>query len=187
MSDTSDFEIGYPVKIVQASGTRYAVVTAISANALLTIAGPALNVAQEISSLSVGRPERVVYKEFFIDTDAFGAVQDVLSAVTYQRARWNLGPAYLVSFSATLGIVDTGASQPKINPKIAGTVVSDDDSNKGLTLSGVAGTWTENTAATIRSDYYDIDRHDAIDIRCTEAGTNGDADCMTVTLVFVLE
>ena len=182
MSNTSDFEVGYPVKYTIGATTYYGIVTAINANALLTIAGPSLS--DDISALYVGRPERVVYKEFFIDTAAFAAVQDVLSTITYQRARWNLGPAYLVSFSATLGVVDTGASQPKINAKVAGSAVATGD---GITLSGVAGTWTDNTAATIDSDKYDIARHDAIDIRCTSAGTNGDADCMSVTLVFVLE
>jgi hypothetical protein len=187
MSDTTDFEIGYPVKYTYGGQTYYGVVTAISANSLLTIAGPALNVAQEVTALYAGTPERVIYKDFFIDTAAFNAAQDIFSAVTYQRYRWNMGPAYLVSFSGTLGSLDTGANQPKINVKVAGNLVSTDDSNKGLTLSSVAGTWVDNTAATVSSSYYDIDRHDAVDIRCTEAGTNGDAYCLTATLVFVLE
>ena len=187
MTDTSDFAIGYPVKWTQAGDTYYGVVTAISANAQITIAGPALSDASELSALYAGRPERVIYKDFFVDTAFGAAVQDIFSAVTYLRYRWNLGPAYLVSFSGVLGVIDTGGSQPKINVKVGGDLVSTDDSNKGLTLASSAGTWTDNTVGTIDNTKYDVARHDSIDIRCTEAGTNGDADCLTATLTFVLE
>jgi hypothetical protein len=140
-----------------------------------------------IQNLYVGRPERVVVKHFYADT-AFGdAVQDIGSTVTLHRMRWEMADAYLVTFAATSGYADTGASEPKVNAKIATGLVSTDDSNKGIELSSTAGTWTANSAVAISTTNYDITRGDAIDVRCTEAGTNGDAECLAVELTFVLE
>jgi hypothetical protein len=187
MSDTSDFLVGYPVRYQYSGSTYYGIVTAVSANALLTIAGAPLNVGAALQNLYVGRPERVVQRHFFIDTAFGSAVQDIFASVTYERFRWELADAYLVSFAATSGEADTGATEPKINVKIAGSLVSTNDSNNGLQLSSTAGTWTANSAVAVNTNYYDIARGDAVDIRCTAAGTNGDAECMSVDLTFVLE
>jgi hypothetical protein len=186
MTDTSALAVGYPVKYTYSGSTYYGIVTAISANALLTIAGAPLNTGADISALYVGRPERVVQRTMVVDT-AFGdAVQD-MSAVTLHRGRWELADAYLVTFAATSGYVDTGASQPKVNVKLGGNLVSTNDTNKGVTLSGTPGTFTENSAVAVSTTNYDLTRGDAIDVRCTEAGTNGDAECLCVEMTFVLE
>jgi hypothetical protein len=86
-----------------------------------------------------------------------------------------------------MGVVDTGASQPKINVKIGTAVVSNADTSKGATMSGTPKTWVASSPIAIDTTAYDIVRGDAIDIRCTEEGTNGDADCLTVLCTFVLE
>ena len=190
MSDTSDFTIGTPVKYVYNGATYYGIVTAINANALLTIAGATLATgggANDLTALYAGTPERVVNVEYFVGTAYGGAVQDIFSAVTYERHKWQHADAYLVAFGATNGVADTGVAQPKVNVKVAGNLVSTSDSNKGISVSATPGTWTDNTAVDISTTNYDIARGDAIDIRCTEAGTNGDADCLSVSLVFVLE
>ncbi len=187
MSDTTDFEKGYPVKFTQSGTTYYAIVSDIAANTLLTISGAPLIAATAITALYVGDPSQVTQMELLVETAYGNTAQDIFSAVTYQRVRWEKGPAYLVSFAATHGVADTGAAQPKINVKVAGNAVSTEDTDKGITLSGTPGTWTANSAVEIDPSYYDIDRGDAIDIRCTEAGTNGDADILSVQLVFVYE
>lgn len=187
MYNTDDFEVGYPVRYQYDGSVYYGIVTAVNANALLTIAGAPLNGSYPLQNLYVGRPERVVNKHIFIDTPFAAAAQDILSTVTYERMRWEMAKAYLVTFAATSGTVDTGASQPKINVRVAGNLVSTNDSNSGLTLSGTAGTWTANSAVAVSTSAYDITRGDAIDVRCTSAGTNGDAECLSVELTFVLE
>jgi len=187
MSDTSDFEVGYPVKYEYGGSTYYGIITAVSANAQITIAGATLNGGVSLTALYAGRPERVIQKNLFVGTDAFDAVQDVFSGVTYEYHRWELADAYLVGYSGTLGVADTGASQPKVNVKVDGSLVGTQDSNKGITLSATPGGWIANTAIQISPSNYKIERGDAIDIRCTEAGTNGDADCLSLNLIFVLE
>ena len=61
------------------------------------------------------------------------------------------------------------------------------DDSKGIQLPGASGTWVNNSAIAIDNDKYDIARDDVIDIRCTAAGTNGDAECLTVSLTLVYE
>lgn len=186
MSDTSDFQIGFPVKYVYGGVTYYGLVTALSANAQITVAGAALDTGVALTDLYVGTPERVVTKSYFVD-DTFGdAVQDILSHNS-RYDRWENGPARLVTFSATLGTADTGAAQPKLNVKIATAAVSTNDTNKGIQLSGTPGTWTANSAVAVNTTNYEVDRGDAIEIACTEAGTNGDADLLSANLTFVYE
>lgn len=186
MSDSSDFKVGYPVKYTYGGTAYYGIATTVAAN-LLTIAGAGLDTGVALTALEVGRPERVIVKEFFIDTAAFDAVQDIFSAITYQNVLWEHADAYLVMFKGALGVVDTGAQQPKINVKIAGGVVSNADTAKGPTMSGTVNTFVATAATTIDTSAYDIARGDALEIRCTEAGTNGDADCLSVICTFVLE
>ena len=186
MSDTSDFAVGYPVKYTYGGTAYYGMVTTVTANTLIYVTGAPLDTGQDLTALSVGRPERIVTKEYFVDTAALGAVQDIFSAVTYERHRWDVADAYLVSFAATLGTVDTG-TQPKVNVKIASGVVCTADSNKGIQLSATPGTWVAPTAVAISTTNYDIAMGDAIEVRCTEAGTNGDAECLSVICTFVLE
>jgi hypothetical protein len=88
--------------------------------------------------------------------------------------------------AATLGTVDTD-TQPKVNVKIASGLVFTGDSNKGIQLSATPGTWVAPTAVALNTTNYDIVRGDAIDIRCTEAGVNGDAECLSLFCTFVLE
>ena len=189
MTNTSDFDVGYPVKYTYSNTTYYGIVTAVSANSQITIAGATLSGGVALTALYAGRPERVIQKNLFVGTDAFDAVQDVFSTVTYEYQRWELADAYLVSFAGTLGVADTGASQPKVNVKVGGNLIGTQDSNKGITLSATPGGWIASTAVAISTtnSNYKIERGDAIDIRCTEAGTNGDADCLSLNLIFVLE
>jgi len=187
MSDTSDFNVGYGVKYVYGGVTYYGVVTAVTTNTLLTIAGAPLDTGTALTALYAGGPERVIVQRFFVGTDAFATTQDVFEDVTYERFRWEHGTAFLVTFAGTLGVVDTGASQPKLNIKVNSHAVSTADSGNGIQMSGTEGTWTANSAVAIDTSYYDINRTEPIDIQVTAAGTNGDADCLSMSLTFVLE
>ena len=187
MSNTAEMAVGLPVRYVYGASTYYGIITAVSSNTSITIAGAPLNVGMDLTALHVGLPSQVVHQEYLIDT-AFGdAAQDIFADVTYERHRWRRSNAYLVTFGATLGVVDTGASQPKINITIDGNPVSTTDTNKGIQLSGTEGTWVDNAAVAVDTSYYGIEWDDEIDIECTEAGTEGDADMLSVICVFVLE
>jgi hypothetical protein len=192
LGTTSDFKAGLPVKWSVGGLTYYGIVTAVSPGASITIAGASLGVAA-LSTLYVGSPDMVTQKEFLVDTAYGNTAQDLFSAVTYERHRWDKSAAYLVQFSATHGVIDTGAAQPKLNVRVGavngsgGDLVSTEDMNKGLQLSATAGTWTPSSAVAINTSNYRIARGEEIDLRCTVAGTNGDADMLSVTCVFVSE
>jgi hypothetical protein len=185
MTDTSDMAVGLPIKFDRGGSTYYAIVTEVVTNTSITIAGAPMSAT--ISNLFVGLPSQVHQAKFWVDTAWGGSIQDIFADVTKERHRWNLGKAYLVSFAATSGVADTGASEPKLNVKIDGSLVSTYDSNNGIQLSGTAGTWTDNDAVSVNTTNYVVNRGDAIDLRCTAAGTNGDADCLSVELLFVFE
>lgn len=187
MTNTSDVVVGSPVKYVYGGLTYYGIVTAVSANALITIAGAPLVVLSSITALYVGTPDMVTQMDFLVEDTYGDDVQDIFSAISYERHRWGKSAAYLVQFSAAHGVVDTGASQPKLNVKINDIIVSTEDASRGLQLSAVAGTWTNSSAVAIDTRYYKIERGKAIELRCTAAGTNGDADVLSVTCIFVSE
>ena len=187
MSDTSDISIGDPVKFTLDNTTYYyAVVTGISGSSSITIAGAPFSTTESLTALYVGTPGQVKNVTYWVG-DLFGdAVYDILSTVG-RYERWEGSRAYLVTFAATSGEADTGAAQPKINVEIGGNAVSTNDTNKGLQVSGTPGTWTANGAVEISTTNYVVDRGEAIELLCTEAGTNGDAADLSITLTFVYE
>lgn len=187
MSDTSDLAVGLPVKYVYGGVTYYGIVTALSANALMTIAGATFDTGQALTALYVGVPEMVVQLDLFIEQIWDDAVQDILAEVGEQYFKWQRGAACLVAFSVAQHWPDSGATEPYVNVKINGSLVSTDASNKGVQCSAVAGTWVESSAVTISTSNYDIARGEAVELRCTQQGTTGDAEGLTVSLVFVLE
>jgi hypothetical protein len=186
MSDTSDFLVGLPVKYTYASTTYYGIVTAISSNASITIAGATLNIGQVLTELAVGNPEMVVQLDAQVAGVWDGSVQNLLSTAG-MYCKWGRGAACLVTFSATQGTADTGAAEGKVNVKINSNAVSTADSNKGIQVSATPGTWTDNSAIAISTSNYAITRGQAIEVACTEAGTNGDAEDLNVSMTFVLK
>ncbi len=187
MSDTSDLAVGLPVKYTFNSTTYYGLVTAVSANASITIAGAPLDTGYPITELCVGSAERVVQVELQVNSIWDDAVQDILAGVEERYFRWQKSKAYLVAFSGTQHWVDSGAAQPWVNVKVNGNLVSTNSSDKGIELSGTAGTWVDNSAVAISPANYVISRGQSIELRCTQVGTTGDAECLTVSLVFVYE
>jgi len=186
MSDTSDMAIGKPIRFTQSATNYYAIVTALSANASITIAGAPLDTGAQVTELRVGPPETVEQVEFKVSGAWAASVQDVLAAVAKTYFKWQRQDAYLVAISAVHATADTGAAQPKLNVKVAGDLVSTEDSNAGLQLS-TAGTWVDGSAVAISASNYKISRGDAVEIRCTSTGSNADAEDLTVSLVFVFE
>jgi hypothetical protein len=190
MSDTSDFAIGLPVKYTYNSFTYYGIVTSVAANASITIAGAPLNISYPLTALSVGIPEMVRQVDFTVNSIFDDAVQDILAEVEERYFKWQGATAYLVAFSVVQHWPDSGATQPYVNVKIKGNLISTNSSSQGVQGSAVAGTWVDSSAVAINTTVgagYAIERGDSVELRCTVEGTNGDAECLTVSCVFIYE
>jgi len=186
MADTSLMKVGLPIKWTQAGTVYYAIVVTVTANVSITIRGaPFQTGGVVVSNLYVGAPELVQTREFYVP-GAFGvAVQDILASVGGQYARWDLGAARLVTFAAVEKTADTG-TEPKINVKSNGNLVSTEDGNLGL-QPVAAGTWVYNSNVAIETTNYIVSRGHALDIRCTAAGGAGNAADLSLVMTFVLE
>ena len=184
-SDTSDLAIGKPVRYTYGGTTYYGIITAVAANALMTVAGASLNVGEDLTALEIGTSGQVVVMDLKVAGVYADNVEDVLAGTENRYVRWRKSPAYLVAISATHKTADTGAAQPKLNVKVAGNLVSTEDSNAGLQLS-TAGAWVNGSAVAISTTNYDVAFNDALELRVTAAGTNGNAANLSACLVFVL-
>jgi hypothetical protein len=184
MSDTSDVSIGNGIKYTDSRGTYYAIVTAISANTSITIAGATLSTGADLTELNVGT-DKTVQLDFVVPGAYGDGANDLLANDANTYFKWKANKAYLVDFSGVHGTAD-GTANPKVNIKIDSSLVSTNDSNNGIQLS-TAGTWVDNSAVAISTTNYEIDRGDSIEVACTVAGTDGDAQDLTVSLAFVKE
>jgi hypothetical protein len=183
-SDTSDIAVGRAVRYTYGGTTYYGVITAVAANSLMTIAGATLNTGVALTNLEIGTPAQVATMLLSVSGAYADNVEDILAGTSNRYVRWRKSRAYLVSISATHKTADTGAAQPKLNAKIAGNLVSTQDSNAGLQLS-TAGTWVDGSAVAISTANYAVAWNDALELRVTAAGTNGNAANVSVSLVFV--
>jgi len=183
-SDTSGLAVGRPVRYTYGGTTYYGIITALAANSLMTIAGAPLDVGQALTALEIGTTGQVVVMDLKVAGTYADNVEDILAGEGGQYIRWRKSAAYLVAISATHKTADTGAAQPKLNAKIAGNLVSTQDSNAGLQLS-TAGAWVDGSAVAISTANYDVAWNDAIELRVTP-GTNGDALDLSACLIFVL-
>lgn len=184
-SDTSDLAVGKPVRYTYNGTTYYGIITAVSANASMTIAGAPLDLGHDLTNLEIGTPGQVEIMDLKVAGAYADNTEDILAGTENRYLRWRKSAAYLVAISATHKTADGGGNQPKINVKVAGNLVSTEDSNAGLQLS-TAGAWVNGSAVAISTGNYDVAFNDAIEVRCTAAGTNGDAANLSVCLVFVL-
>ncbi|MCK5127537.1 MAG: LamG domain-containing protein [candidate division Zixibacteria bacterium] len=186
MSETEDFAIGKGVRYTDGSGTFYAIVTAITEDTTLTIAGAPLDTGDDLTALAVCDASRVTQVDLFISsTYGDGTDTDLLASDMNSYFKWQGGKAYLVTFSGIHKTVDTG-TEPKINIQINNANVSTNDTNAGIQL-GATATWVDNSAVAISTTNYDINRGEELEINCSAAGGTGDAADLTTSLIFVLE
>ena len=184
-SDTTDLAVGRPVRYTYNGTTYYGIITAVATNALMTIAGAPLNISNDLTNIDIGSPGQVEVVDLKVAGTYADNVEDVLAGTENRYVRWRKSAAYLVAISATHKTADTGAAQPKLNAKVAGNLVSTQDSNAGLQLS-TAGTWVNGSAVDISAANYAVAFNDALELRVTAAGTNGNAANLSAALVFVL-
>jgi len=184
MSDTSAVNVGDAIKYVDGRGTYFAVITAVTANTSITIAGAAFDTGSNLTALYVGN-NKVIQLDFFISGTYADGTGDLLASDMNTYFKWQGRKAYLVAFSAVHKTADT-TTNPKINVKVNAAAVSTNDSNNGVQLS-TAGTWVDNSAVAVNTSNYDINRGESVEINCTAAGGTGDAANLTVSCVFVQE
>lgn len=184
VSDTSNMAVGMGVKYSDSGGPFYAVITAVSANTNITIAGAPLDTGDDLTALAVCDAGRVEQVDMFVSgTYGDGTDSDLLANDMNTYFRWKKGTAYIVLISAVHATVD-GTDQPKINVNAGGNAVSTNDSNNGIQLS-TAGTWVDNSAVAISSTNYVVSKDESITVTCTAAGTDGDAANLTVSMLIV--
>jgi hypothetical protein len=182
MSDTTDLAVGMPIRYTDASGTFYGVVDAIVGNTSFDLNGAPFDVGDDLTALAVGQPEMLFPLNFFISGNYDGGVADLLDTID-GRAYRNLGPAmYLVHFAMQHKTDDTGANQPKLNVKVNAVAVSDADGGNGIQV-GTA--WVHNGLVNVDSAQYDLQNNEALEINLAVVGSNGDAEDLSVMMLFV--
>lgn len=185
MSDTDGLAVGLPVRYEYDGGTYYGIITALVADTSITIAGAPLDTEEDLTSLAVGPATHVRQVEYQIAGTYGDDTADLLATDMAAYSRWRGPAARLVAVSAVHATADTGANQPKVNVKVGGDAVLTQDTAAGITLS-TAGTWVNGSAVAIDPDAAVLADGDAIEIACTAAGSNSDAEDLTVQVVIVL-
>jgi len=183
MSNTSDMAVGLPVRYTIGGTDYYGIVAAVVANTSIDIRGASLS--GDVTALYVGTPEMVHQETLFIGSTYGDGAADLLSADNNSARKWGGKAAYLVSIHMLHGSVDSGANQPKCNVKVNAVAVSSEDGGNGVQL-GAADTWVDGSAVAIDTAQYDLQYGEDLEVNCTVAGSNGDAEDLTVMLVFVL-
>jgi len=185
-NDTTDIAVGDPVRYAYNGSTYYGIVSSLASNASITISGAPLDVGHAITDFAVGAPSQLVIMDLTVAGVYADNTEDILQGTANRYIRWKKSLAHLVGFSAAHKTADTGASQPKLNVKVDGNLISTEDSNAGLQLS-TAGAWVDGSVVAISTSNYSVSFNSSLDLRITAAGTNGDAANLSVCLIFVLE
>ena len=185
MSNTGGLFVGLPVAYAISSTLYFGIITAVSANTSITVAGSGLAAGAVLDSLRIGTESMVRVESFYI-SGAYGASVDagLLGTIMKTAYKWRYPRAHLVSFSVRHNTA-AATTQPTINVKIGGNSVSTDNSNNGIKPT-TAGAWIDNTLASINSSNSGIDFDEAVEIACTVVGNpTGGALDLTVECVFV--
>jgi hypothetical protein len=204
ISDTTNLEVGMPLRYTYGGTAYYGIVEEVSANAWIDVRGATLDTGSDLTELAYGVPSMATTVRLKIPgaylvpwyiphNDANGdGVGDseldetVLSEIAQEYFTWRGPPAYLVAVAVTQGTVDDTA-QPKFGITIDSADVLTEDSNKGIQASGTAGTWTWNSQVAIATGTYKIETGDALEVVCTANGSSGEACDVSLELVFVYE
>ena len=186
MSDTGGLSAMLPIRYTYGGTAYYGLIKSVSADSSIDIQGPTLNVGSDLTKLEVGTPEMLRQIQLFVNGAYGDGAADLLSSDLGAHVDWDGGDAYVVFLKAVHAVADTGAAQPKVNAKAGGNLISDNDSNNGIQLSS-AGTRVKNPDIAINPSNYKIVRDDVLEVRCTVAGSNGDAEDLLLTLLIVQE
>lgn len=182
MSDTTMMEIGLPVRYTIDGAARYGIITTVVEDTSIAVAGASLS--GDVTALSVGTPEMVVVERFFVPGTYGDDVDDLLVGDVHTFYEWDRAPGYAVLFAVVHCEGDTGADNPKVNVAVGGDALSTADGGAGVQVDD---SWRDNEAVAIDTAAYRMVWGDDLEVRCTVAGSNGDAEDLTVHVIFVLE
>lgn len=164
---------------------RTGIVTAYdSSTGLLTFAGQAVSTASgNIVEVWRGAPELVVPYDASIPGVFSGATTSTgLKDRTGILRNWDGPNATLCQVVASQGVVDTGATQPKIAPVVASTQLIADGSALALSTADTrVATAVQMTAASM-----EVKTGDRLELRIV-AGTNANARDLSATFKMVLD
>lgn len=176
---------GTPVRYVVNGIVMYGLVVSVSSG-IATIDGPAINTSMPITAMAWGDSAKVIQVPLLIGGAYGSPIGDKLGSVGKQYSQWSSGEARLVSFRCAHGTPAT-TTQPTVNIKAGGSVVSTANGNNGVTMPGSAGQWVANPPATIDVAAYVVEFGDDLEVSVTTAGTGGTTGSdLTVLAVFVL-
>lgn len=178
--ETARIKPGYALKMTTYYGeTYYGIVKSITASNMV-IAGPAIVVP--IIDVQYATQENCLELTLFLQ-GKFAATSSttLLKTIEKKYYSWSFQTAYLVMVGVNAEIEDTGANQPHINVSIAGTIMLTDN---GLEIN--QATWVYSTD-NIDWTNYTINNGDVIEITTDAAGTNDNAENLSVVLKFVLK
>lgn len=183
MSDTTGIQVSDAVRYTISSAVYYGQVTAVSTDTYIEVRGASLS--GDVTTLEIGSPDVLRVFNFAVAGDYDTGTGARSAAITGYAAKFLGKKSYMIYFEATHGTADTGASQGKVNPLIAGSKVSSADANNGVQLSGTAGTYVGNGAVDINTSNYVLNDGDVIDIDLTVRGTNNDASNLAFSSVLI--
>jgi hypothetical protein len=186
MSDTSDVAVGVPIRytITGSATYRYAVITALSANAYIDVAGVSLS--GDLTSLFVGSAGNLVIETWLLP-GLYAASTSSTKLLDIGKTFWkNYGKSKaLCKFVVFQQTSDTGATQPKVNLVNSGTEACSENTNNGPAVPS-AGTAATNAVATIVAAQQVFAHNTPLEVKVT-AGTNGNAQNLTIKAIFVIE
>lgn len=182
-NNTSSLAVGLSVKYRYDGTDYYGVINSINGSTV-TIHGAPLDTGETIESIHIGPPPEEI--NFSISNMYGDDVENELLLTDMNTVyKWSLPNAYIVKMEATHIAADTGANQPKINMIVDGEYISNNDNNLGIQLS-TAETWVQTTS-NISTSGYNLSKDDTIEIVCTAAGSNGDAENLVVKALVVID
>ncbi len=196
MSDTSQMEVGLPLRYQYGGTYYYGVIATVVTDSYITIRGAALDAGVGIDDLRVGHPGLIKTKEVrisgaylvpWVSPDGGTSKATMLEDIVGEFFKWRGPDACLVSVSGTQYVADTTA-QPYFNIRVyqgaAWHDILTENSGKGIQL-GASGVWVDSAAVGIDASYYTFNEDDDMEINCDATGADGDADTVTLILIFV--
>jgi len=175
---TGNIQPGMAVQFVLSGSTYYAQVKAITSN-LLTIRGSALTTTSNALTALAYDSMRQTSEVTVNVESAWTATGASLAAGENHYLTLDLNKSHLIGWKATLGMADTGAAQPYIQPYLNGSLVTN-----STQMSATPGTWVDGGVWT---GDVSLTFGQAIDVQSPTLGTNKNAAKLNLQLVFVQE
>jgi hypothetical protein len=175
-NQTANIQPGMALQFVVGGSTYYCQCTAITSS-LLTVRGTTLG-SSALTSLAYDSMRQTAQYTLFIGT-AWTSTGVSLAAALGQYLGLGLNKSHLIGWRGTLGVKDTGAAQPYVQPYLNGALVCNStqmSATPGTFVDG--GVWTGDVSLTYGQ---------AIDVQCPTLGTNKTANQLNLELVFVQE